>query len=259
VERESGPGYFIPLVPVRRSRWPFRRWSQRPEATDYRIEGDTVVYRGLRLRSGDIVLVNLAIDRDGLFTALSATRPTISHTGIFVMIHKDGRSYPAVLELHELGVRAVPLSVALSAKMVSYAEIYRLREPVPADWSEQLSEVALELLNSFQHYDFNTTQSDANHMTCPDLPNYFYGRTGRERFPGNSTMAPETQPNLKKLGLQIDRFLSPDDYSSSERLELAGWIDNGHFECPKSGTRCFPQCPGQLPDRARALISDLSI
>ena len=52
-----------------------RDWSNQPSASHYEISADgTIHYRGLRLRSGDLVVADLNMKHEGLYTSFVTQR-----------------------------------------------------------------------------------------------------------------------------------------------------------------------------------------
>ena len=68
-------------------------------------------YRGVEFTPGDVLLANVNLDGNGVYTTLSDPKSFSSHSAFFAVLKHDGRRFPVVVETYEKGLRPVPLSV----------------------------------------------------------------------------------------------------------------------------------------------------
>ncbi len=223
---KSGPQLDIDIRPIEPSSWSFAAWSQRKDFSNYYFEGEELKYRGLTLRSGDFILVNENSSADGLYTSINTPQSYFSHFGMLVFIKQDGNIFPAVFENHKKGVRAVPLSIFISEKFTSYAEIYRLPNQ-SADWADRLSDVALQVLQEVHAYDFTSQEKDRKYLNCANVGSLFLEKLSVKPIESKSTYLPKAFANMEILGMQPNiRMLSPTDYMKDPRVQFVGVVDN---------------------------------
>ena len=94
-----------------------------------------------------------------------------------MFLERGGTSYPAVLETHEAGVRAIPLSAELHRRKTAYVEIFRHRDMTP-DKLPALTEAAEEILKRNPYFSFNPDLADENVMTCSELAHFLLKNAG---------------------------------------------------------------------------------
>lgn len=224
----AGPDLDLKIEVNRDSPWPFERWSERPEFADYRFEDDGVRYRGLLLRPGDLILPNVNLDGNFVYSALSEPKGFCPHSAVFVILEARGRRWPAVVETYEKGLRAVPLCVFLNARYISYAEVYRHRDLQHADVSHVSTE-AHAALGLARGYNFNTLDPDRTYVCCTTVARQLYAALelpvlddfGAIRDPG-------IRANMQRLDYDfLDVFFTPIDFIRSELFEHVGVVDNG--------------------------------
>lgn len=211
----------------------FFDWARRPEfaLSAYAQEAGAVKYRGMRLESGDVLLANLASDSDGIYTTLAEGRRSFAHVAVYVLLEKDGRKFPAVVEIHDEGVRAVPLRFFLSDRFASYVEIYRYRRMPPAARAK-LGAVALQMIQEVHGFDFYMNESQSTYLTCALTASQLFRRAGLETVADGSRYDPQKLVNIHFLGADSGlgrKLLFPDDFSRSPLLHLAGYFDNDRF------------------------------
>ena len=64
---------------------------------------------------------------EGIFTVFSREENYSPHLGVYVEIEVDGKVFPCIYEIHERGIRTVPLNIYLSPAFTSYVEVYRFK------------------------------------------------------------------------------------------------------------------------------------
>lgn len=226
----AGPDVDLKIEVNRSSAWPFAKWRQMPAFAEYRFEGDTVHYRGLQLQPGDVLLANVNLDGNSVYTSLSEPKGYCPHAAVFAILRADGKRFPAVVETYEKGLRAVPLNVFLNARYVAYAEIYRHHALRPED-GEQVSAAAHEAIAEARGYNFYTCDPDPHYVSCTSLAQVVYQRLGLPRIASVSTIGhPGIQENLKRLGYHaFDPFFAPVDFLLNPDFRCVGWVDNNQF------------------------------
>lgn len=226
----AGPGVTLDIRANRRSTWPFQRWKRRPEFSRYELSGDGVNFRGLHLRPGDVVLANVNIDGNGVYTTLSDPTRFSSHAAVVAILEDGGRRYPAVIETYEKGVRAVPLNVFLGAAFCAYAEVYRHRN-LRKQHTTAINAAALDMLGRVRGYNFDSRSDDRNYVSCCTVGRLLHMDAGLEPASCKSRIQdPRIQSNLETLGYTFFDFFAPVDYLMDPNFQCIGWVDNHQFE-----------------------------
>jgi hypothetical protein len=209
-------------------------WSKQAEFSlqSYQFDGQRVTYRGTQFESGDVLLTNQSSDSDGLFSTLLAGEINFSHAALFILLDFDGQKYPAVIEMNEDGIRAVPLKALLSAQFNSYVEIFRSRSPLSSEEKTSLENSAAQMLEEDHAFDIFQDAEQTKYLNCARTISEIFLRAGLIAIPGASYYHSRTFKNLKTLGIFSSAnkfFLMPDDYARSDRFYLIGLIDNAQF------------------------------
>ena len=228
----DGPDKWIRIPPSYKSAWPFERWAQFEEFADYSRSEGIVSYRGIEFRSGDTLIINLQNPSEGLFTLVLEDRNYSPHMGIFVEVETERGVYPVVFEIHQLGVRLVPLQLFLSDSISAYVEVFRLRD-APSNWTDNLSNSVLEIIAEEQGFNLfaDDGHRDGNHyLTCVTAVQYLVAKSGIDlEYPDPSAVSPLILANVKPLGFQTSAYLSPTDILRWDEIELVGIVDNGGY------------------------------
>lgn len=200
------------------------------------IDEHTVRFRGQTLKSGDILVADLALPHDGVLSSFMTERSNFSHAALFVVLKVDGRNIPAVLEMHEKGNRVVPLANFLG-NHTYYAEAYRVPNP-PPNWGDRLSEEVVNMMVGEKiTYDFQARDIPPDGVmpenqkcaTCTSLLDIIYRRTGMQVPGKKSEMVEGSHRNLDYLGMTMVRsLLTPTDVMRSGMVH-AGVFDNGQL------------------------------
>lgn len=224
----AGPDLDLKIEVNRDSYWTFARWSRLPAFADYRFEADGVHYRGLLLRPGDLILPNVNLDGNFIYSALSDPKGFCPHSAVFVILQAHGRRWPAVIETYEKGLRAVPLCVFLNARFIAYAEIYRHRD-LAGTSSANFSDVALAAIDLARGYNFNTLDDDRVYVSCTQVAQQLYRELGLPVVKVFGAMGdPGVRKTLTRLDfLHLDVVFAPVDFVRSDLFNLVGWVDNG--------------------------------
>jgi hypothetical protein len=219
----------LDIRPTAGSDWPFERWSTLPEFANYDFAADgSVRFRGLELRSGDIFLIDLNDDSSDLYTAYTTNESLYGHFAIFAILERNGLRFPAAIEIHEKGLRAVPLHLFLNPRFAAYVQVYRLKER-PQGWDAKISEVVQAALRESHPYDFYSRDQIDGPLTCTAVGSLVLERTGIAPVALRSPVDPLILPNFEELGMDLDRILTPTDYARDSRFESVGSIDNSEL------------------------------
>lgn len=226
----AGPGVTLDIKANRSSKWPFERWKLRPEFRVYEFEGDGVNFRGMHFRPGDVLLSNVNIDGNGVYTTLSDPTRFSSHSAVFAVLQDREGGYPAVIETYEKGVRAVPLNVFLGEKFCAYVEVYRHRD-LAESHASSIGSAALDMMGRARGYNFDSRSEDREYVSCCTVGRQLHQDAGLEPVSGKSRIAHQTiQANLKKLEFTSFDFFAPVDYLLSDNFQCVGWVDNQQFQ-----------------------------
>ncbi|MBS1270496.1 MAG: hypothetical protein MAG794_01453 [Gammaproteobacteria bacterium] len=226
----AGPGVLLNIRANRSSPWPFGRWSRNPVFGVYEFAGDGVNFRGLHFRPGDVLLANVNIDGNGVYTTLSDPTRFSSHSAIFAILKDGNERYPAVIETYEKGARAVPLNVFLDTAFSAYVEVYRHRD-LNETHSRTINRSALDMLDRVQGYNFDSKEDDRDYVSCCTVARLLHMDAGLEPASWKSRIQhPGIQANLQKLDYVFFDFFAPVDYLLDRNFGCAGWVDNHQFE-----------------------------
>ncbi|MEM7443742.1 MAG: hypothetical protein AAF414_10480 [Pseudomonadota bacterium] len=219
-----GPRKDAEIQPMSRSDWGQKGWVGEKEFANYKFTEHGVIYRGREFRPGDVFLT--VINRPDFTVTAVCFNPWryITHITTLVFLEHEGLKYPAVLETHEGGIRAVPLSGELHPRKTNYVEIYRHRDMTP-DKVPALTKAAEEVLERNPYFSFNPDLSDESVVTCSELAHLLLKNTGLE--------PPKPLSRLGSGLVAIDfgssdverPILAPSDLAASEYLDLVECID----------------------------------
>lgn len=226
----AGPDMDLKIEVNRASAWPFAKWQRIPAFAEYHFDGDLVRYRGLELQPGDILLANVNLDGNAVYTSLSEPKGYCPHAAVFAILTADGKRFPAVVETYEKGLRAVPLNVFLNARYVAYAEVYR-HQALGPEHGEQVGAAAHDAIAEARGYNFYTCDPDPAYVSCTSLAQVVYQRLGLPRIASVSSIGhPGIQENLRRLGYEaFDPFFAPVDFLLNPDFRCVGWVDNNQF------------------------------
>jgi hypothetical protein len=224
----AGPDLDLKIEVNRDSPWPFERWREDERFADYHFEDGGVRYRGLHLMPGDLLLANVNLDGNFVYSALSDPKGFCPHSALFAILEHEGVRYPAVVETYEKGLRAVPACVFLNERYISYVEVYR-----HTDFDDSAAERASAVLHSAieraRGYNFDTTDADEVYVCCTSVAQQFYTALGLDPVREIGAIEdPGVRRNMQALDYHyLDAFLTPIDFVLCPHLEFVGHIDNG--------------------------------
>ncbi len=229
-----GPTRTLPIAPVFGSAWPYERWAVGGDFAleKYDYEGDGVVnFRGIPFRSGDLVAIDQNVaSGDGNFTSLLEEPRLASHTGLFVILERGGRRYPSVLDVHEKGLRAVPLSIYVHPNFANHIEVLRPKV-VPPGWTELIETASARFLGEPHAYDLWTLEEDPRYVTCTVAPLHLYRQTGASVPIHRGTVSRGLlKENLELLGFKADKFLVATDYLRDPGFSWVGMFSAMRIE-----------------------------
>lgn len=130
------------------------------------------------------------------------------------ILEKDGIRFPAAVEIHTDGLRAMPLSRFLSQKVVAYIEFYRLRGMDEA-WRQKISKVAQEKLKKPHGYDFHAQDLDRRYVHCATTLSILLEGSGVKPIEGANVVRNEIRDDFAVLGLNYTQLLTPTDITRS--------------------------------------------
>lgn len=226
----AGPDVDLKIEVNRSSAWPFAKWQTMPAFAEYQFEGELVRYRGLTLQPGDVLLANVNLDGNSVYTSLSEPKGYCPHAAVFAILEAGGKRFPAVVETYEKGLRAVPLNVFLNARYVAYAEVYR-HQALRPEHGAQVGAAAHDAIAQARGYNFYTCDPDPEYVSCTSLAQVVYQRLGLPRIASVSSIGhPGIQENLRRLGYhEFDPFFAPVDFLLNPDFRCVGWVDNNQF------------------------------
>ena len=229
--RAAGPGIDLDIQVNRGSAWPFSRWKEIAEFSEYEYRGEGVLYRGVLFRPGDVVLANVNLDGNSIYSALSDPKGYCSHCAVFAVLCEGERQFPAVIETYEKGLRAVPLNVFMGPRYTTYAEIYRHQELAPTQYAA-VNAAAQTALGEIAGYNFYTVDGDPRYVSCTTVGQLLFQAAGLAPLRSRSAIADKViQRNLQALGYErYEPFFAPVDYLLSPELVCVGWIDNNQLD-----------------------------
>lgn len=212
----------------------FENWSKRSEfeLSAYKSENDYVFYRNNVFQTGDILLTNQNTDGDGLFSTLLHREINFAHAAMYVLLEKDSKKYPAVVEMNEYGIRVVPLKVLLSAEFNTYVEIFRFKGPIVEKLASEISTQTQVVLKETHAFDIYQDRSQNKFLNCARTIELIYHRSGIDIELGTSMYHHDTFDNLYVLGIHESigkNLLMPDDFALDQRFELVGALANTNF------------------------------
>lgn len=224
----AGPDLDLEIEVNRDSPWPFERWREDERFAAYHFEDGGVRYRGLHLKPGDLLLPNVNLDGNFVYSALSEPKGFCPHSALFAILEHDGRRYPAVVETYEKGLRAVPLCVFLNERYISYVEVYRHRD-FEDDHARRASEILGGAIERARGYNFDTTDADDVYVCCTSVTQQFYAALGLEEVREIGAIRDEgIRANMQALDYPfLDAFLTPIDFVLCAHLDFVGHVDNG--------------------------------
>ena len=225
----AGPGVDLQIVANRGSSWPFRKWKRNHAFSQYQFDGDGVLYRGVHFRPGDVLLTNVNLDGNGVYTSLSDPKGFSSHSAFFAIFEENDRRYPVVIETYEKGVRPVPLNVFLGPRFSAYAEVYRHKD-LSAENTEAVNRAARAIINEVSGYNFDSEDKDRSYMSCTSVGRFLHSDAGLQPAVTKSFIQiPRVQENLRRLGYTFFKIFAPVDYMLDEQFFCIGWIDNNQL------------------------------
>jgi len=230
LDKLAGPGVTLNIKANRDSPWSFERWKRRAAFANYEFSGDGVNYRGLHWRPGDVLLANVNLEGNGVYTTLSDPTRFSSHAAVFVILQDSAGRFPAVVETYEKGVRAVPLNVFLDASFCAYVEVYRHKQ-MDASRAPMINEAALALMAQARGYNFDSSEDNRRYVSCCSVARLLHADAGLEPATLKSRIAhPLIQANLGRLGYTCFDFFAPVDFLLDANFQCVGWVDNQQFE-----------------------------
>ncbi len=229
LSRYQGPSKILPIPPVKKTKFGWDVWSRdRTLSLPFYDYWKGILYlRGLELKSGDMLITDQNMpDGDGVFTSITKEPRLGSHIGFLAFLEVGEDVFPAVIEIHEFGLRAVPLNVFVGPDFSNYIEVFRARNP-PADWARTISNVGLPFLKEPHSYNLWGNEDDARYLTCATTALHLLRRTGAPCPIRRSVVEDQglLRANLALLGYHPDKLLMPCDFVKDSQFEFVGALD----------------------------------
>ena len=226
----AGPALDIAIHPNKDSPWPFSRWKEMAEFSEYEYADGCVRFRGMLLRPGDVILANLNLDSNVVFSAPIDPQSGFPHSGLLAILDEGDRRIPVVIETYEKGVRPVPLSVFFNPRFIAYAEVYRHCR-MTDDHRAGVSGVAMEIVRRAHGYNFNSMDTDRDYLGCTTLMKVIYEGVGAPPVvPRGGIRHAIVRENMTDLGFVETDVQSPVDFILDTDFECIGVVDNNQLE-----------------------------
>jgi hypothetical protein len=230
LDQQAGPSVDLDIVANRGSSEPFEKWRENDRFSRYKFDQDGVHYRGVTFRPGDVLLANVNVDGNGVYTSLSEPRSFSSHSGFFAIFEHAGRRLPVVVETFEKGVRPVPLSIFLGPSFCSYVEVFRHRD-YSSEQATAINLSAAGYIDSVRAYNFSTEDPDPEYMSCTSVGRFIHQDANLAPAQRISEVGhPVIQSNLASIGYQYSEYFGPVDFLLNECFRFEGVIDNNQVE-----------------------------
>lgn len=226
----SGPSVSLSIVANRSSRWSFEKWRKDERFSRYQFKQGGVRYRGKLFLPGDVLLANVNLDGNGIYTSLSDPKSFSSHSAFVAVLEHRSRRFPVVIETYEKGVRPVPLNVFLGPQFSSYIEIYRHNDFTPGH-ADKINRVAMQFVRDVRGYNFDSEDKDMRYMSCTAVGRFLHECSGLKPAETKSRIGhPNIQANLSKLGYTFFEFFAPVDFLLNDCFHYAGYVDNNQID-----------------------------
>ena len=225
------PPVDLPIFPVKGSKHVWESWSKDERFSLEYYEHDEpseVRVHGVAFRPGDVILLdqNQAAG-DGIMASVVDEPRLAAHVGAVVFLKKEGKIFPAVLEIHEFGMRAIPLSLFLAPRFTNYAEVFRPKH-TPEGWADKVADTAAELMTRPHAYDLWANEDDDRFLTCSAVALHLLKSSGAALPTVRSTLGSRghLRDNLAVLGVTREKYLMPGDFARDERFQMVGVVDS---------------------------------
>lgn len=221
----------VPIYHTKPSQWPYSRWSnfhQFSRYSGYEYTAEGVRFRGIEFKPGDVILSKLNSDSDGVYISFFENLGKFSHAAVFTILKKNGTQFPAVIEIHELGVRAVPLARFMHPDFTSYVEVFRAKD-IPHFRLIEINARVLDAISTSHGYDFYADFSESDYLSCTELVLLVLGLNPEELDLRPSFLDLSGFDNFAALDMSAlftKPILTPDNFAASENFVLQGSIDN---------------------------------
>ncbi|TFG59281.1 MAG: hypothetical protein E4H36_14105 [Spirochaetales bacterium] len=180
---------------------------------------------------GDILLVNLIDESDGLFTNFTAEANYSYHSALYLEIEYEGKFFPVIYEAYEKGARIVPLITFVQPSYTGFIEILRWKNQDSVNRSvlSQAVLAYLELPHCFNLTLNDEVQGKSNYITCTTTFTRIIEKAGLPVPVHLSEISDPVLKNMESLKLFGKPFLTPTDFLYFAELKPTGIIDNGQF------------------------------
>lgn len=222
----KSPQKKLPIYGVQKSDWPLSAWEDDVEMYKYQFdEQGQLLYRNMKLQSGDVILNHPIEHPVGIFTATAQEQSVFAHAAMIVFLKRVHGILPVVVDVYEKGVRAVPLHLFFSSQVIGYGEVYRLQNK-PQGFNEILDLQISEVLNTEFGYDLTGSSSHKKSLSCTEFISYVLELVKLNPLESKSQIQEDIYHNILKLGYMNQKFNLPNDVFQDSRFEFVGFVDN---------------------------------
>ena len=204
--------------------YPIEHWAKEKDYYNYTFIDNEIYFRGLRLRSGDLVFNHTSDKPSGMFTAITEKQSVFSHTAMIVILTTKLGRLPLVMDVYERGIRLIPLHHFFGPKIINYAEVFRLKNP-PRNLEFQLEQIVRKLVLEDHPYDLVGTE-DRKALSCAELIPYVLELLGLNKVQLKNQIQENIYNNILKLGFFERRYMTPNDILYDHQIKYVGYVDN---------------------------------
>ncbi len=195
------------------------------EYYNYNFKNDSVLFRGLEFRSGD-VLFNYTTQRpEGIFTAVGENQSVFPHLSVVIFLKTLRGKLPLVLDIYTYGARLIPLHHFLSKKHVLFTEVFRFKNP-PTDWVKKLDDATRLIISEPRRYDLLGDRTERKALGCTELLDFLFELMNLPSITLKDKIKSTIYKNILKFGYFPQTFLMPNDILFDGRFKFVGYLDN---------------------------------
>lgn len=223
------PARSLGICPEKPSLWSFERWSRIDDMARYPLnEHGLVSHLGFDFKCGDVLCCETNLDAGGMFSCAYTNEAKFTHVALYCTLTRGTFSFPSVVEIHEHGVRAVPLCEFLSERYCTSVEQYRHVDSDTID-PGRMQSIVMHLLESPTHFDFIGNSEPDKGFTCASVVDYILSECGlRLASAPRFEYSDNAKATLRTLGQRtfVPR-LTPDSFTYASELSLLSHIEGG--------------------------------
>lgn len=221
----SGPDTDIKIYPEKKSKFKFDRWKHLRVYKNNKFEEDEFFYKNCNLKTGDILCCDTNVVAGGMYSYAIFVDTVYIHAAIFVMID----NIPSIVEIHEKGVRAVPVSRFFSKDFNLNIDIYRCTENLSIVQKNKIKLIAYELVIRDNGFDFENNNLNHDYFSCCSLIEYIYTSVGIQIDLPSYSYSKYGVQAMAEMGVLVNRVVLPTSILESDKFKLVGYWDNDEF------------------------------